>query len=141
MLNVPQCIPVEQDMICTRASGEMSLTEATVRSNNPAFVVLAGRAGAAHNEGNALVAIALIDAHLQAHRVTPDGGHAADARRTADDLIAAQPANGIAYLKRGLASWYLEDLDQARSDWERAAYLLPRRPEPRDNLAVLDSVQ
>ena len=97
--------------------------------------------GAEHNEGNALVAIALIDAHLQAHRVTPDGGHAADAQRTAADLIAAQPANGVAYLKRGLASWYLEDLDQARSDWERAAYLLPHRPEPRDNLAVLDSVQ
>ena len=97
------------------------------------------REGLKHNEGNALVALALIDAQMQAHRITSDDGHAADARQTAGDLIAAQPANGVAYLKRGLAAWHLEDIEAARSDWERAAFLMPERPEPRENLAVLDA--
>lgn len=97
------------------------------------------RAGAEHNEGNPLVAVALIDAQMQAHRITSESAYAVDARRSASELIVAQPANGVAYLKRGLAAWYLDDLDAARSDWERAAYLMPDRPEPRENLAVLDA--
>lgn len=97
------------------------------------------REGAEHNEGNALVALALIDAHMQAYRITSDGDHAANARRAASELVDTQPANGIAFLKRGLAAWHLGDLDAARSDWERAAFLMPERSEPRENLAVLEA--
>ncbi len=95
------------------------------------------RRGMQRNEGNELVALALIDAQMQAHRLTSDGAFALSAHRDAAELIRAQPANGDAYLKRGVAAWYLGDLDAARSDWERAAFLMPDRPEPRENLAVL----
>ena len=97
------------------------------------------REGAEHNEGHPLVALALIDTHMQAHRLTSDADHAAQARLLASELIASEPSNGIAHLKRGIAAWYLDDLDAARSDWERAAFLIPERPEPRENLAVLDA--
>ena len=97
------------------------------------------RDGAEHNERNRLVALALIDAQMQAYRITSDGAYATDARQAAAELIATQPANGDAYLKRGVAAWYLGDLEAARSDWQRAAFLMPHRPEPRENLAVLDA--
>lgn len=96
------------------------------------------RDGIEHNRGNALVALALIDAQMQAHRITSDRAYATDARRAAAELIAAQPANGAAYLKRGVAAWHLGDDVAARTDWERAAFLMPDRPEPRENLAVLE---
>ena len=95
--------------------------------------------GARHNRGNELVHLALIDAQMQAFRLTGDGDFASDAARGATELIRTQRANGDAYLKRGTASYYLGDLEAARSDWERAAFLMPDRAEPRDNLAVLDS--
>ena len=91
------------------------------------------RDGAEHNEGNRPVALALIDAQMQAYRITSDGAYATDARQAAAELIATQPANGDAYLKRGVAAWYLGDLEAARSDWERAAFLMPDRPEPQEN--------
>ena len=97
------------------------------------------RDGAEHNERNGLVALALIDAQMQAYRITSDRDYATDARQAAAELIATQPANGDAYLKRGVAAWSQGDLDAARSDWERAAFLMPHRPEPRENLAVLDA--
>ena len=97
------------------------------------------RGGLEHNRGHPLVALALVDAHNQAHRVTSDAGHAERARRAASELIALQPSNGVAHLKRGNANWYLGDLDAARSDWERAAYLLPEAPEPVENLTILDA--
>jgi len=99
------------------------------------------RGGAGHNPGNGLVALALIDAQMQAHRITSDPAHAVEARLAADELIAAQPANGPAYLKRGVAAWSLGHRAAARSDWERAAFLMPDRPEPRQNLAVLDAAE
>ena len=95
------------------------------------------RHGVRHNEGNELVALALIDAQTQAYRLTSHGAFASGAHHDAAELIRAQPANGDAYLKRGVAAWHLGDLDAARSDWERAAFLMPDRPEPRENLAVL----
>ena len=76
---------------------------------------------------------------MQAFRLTGDVDSASDAARGATELIRTQRANGDAYLKRGTASYYLGDLEAARSDWERAAFLMPDRSEPRENLAVLDS--
>ena len=114
--------------------------DALVRTSD-VHVVIRGidriRHGMGHNAGNELVALALIDAQLQAHRLTSDSAFASGARRDAAELIRAQPANGDAYLKRGVAAWHLGDLDAARSDWERAAFLMPDRPEPRENLAAL----
>ena len=97
------------------------------------------RDGVRYNEGNELVHLALIDAQMQAFRLTGDVDSASDAARGATELIRTQRANGDAYLKRGTASYYLGDLEAARSDWERAAFLMPDRSEPRENLAVLDS--
>ena len=94
--------------------------------------------GTRFNAGNELVILALLDAQLQAFRLTDLDAFASDARAGAADLIGAQPANGDAYLKRGTASFYLGDLHAARSDWERAAFLMPDRPEPVENLMVID---
>lgn len=90
------------------------------------------------NPGNELVHLALLDAQLQAFRLTGIDAFASDARADAAELIRTQRANGDAYLKRGVASFYLGDLEAARSDWERAAFLMPDRPEPVENLAVID---
>ena len=92
--------------------------------------------GARHNPGNELVAFALSDVRLQAHRLTADPSFATDAARDLSTLVADQPANGDAYLKRGVALYYLGDIKAARSDWERAAFLMPDRPEPLQNLEV-----
>lgn len=94
--------------------------------------------GARYNAGNELVSLALLDAQLQAFRLTEIDAFASDARASASELISTQRANGDAYLKRGNASYYLGDREAARSDWERAAYLMPERPEPRENLGVID---
>ena len=94
--------------------------------------------GARFNAGNELVHLALLDAQLQAFRLTEIDAFASDALAAASKLISTQPANGDAYLKRGTASYYLGDLEAARSDWEWAAFLMPDRPEPVENLAVID---
>ena len=96
------------------------------------------RAGAAHNRGNELVSLALSDALLQAHRLTGEPSFAAESVHNLSMLVETQRANGDAYLKRGTALYYLGDEEAARSDWERAAFLMPDRPEPRDNLLVLN---
>ena len=96
------------------------------------------REGVQYNAGHDLVHLALIDAQLQAFRLTRDTAFASDAFHVATELIQTQHANGDAYLKRGTASYYLGDLVAARSDWERAAFLMPDRSEPRRNLAVID---
>ena len=95
--------------------------------------------GLRFNAGNELVHLALLDAQLQAFRITEIDAFASDAHAAATELIGTQPANGDAYLKRGTASYYLGDLEAARSDWERAAFLMPDRPEPVENLAVIDA--
>ena len=95
--------------------------------------------GTRFNPGNELVHLALLDAQLQAFRLTGIEAFASDARADATELVRTQQANGDAYLKRGTAAFYLGDLEAARSDWERAAFLLPDRPEPIENLAVLDA--
>lgn len=94
--------------------------------------------GLRFNAGNELVHLALLDAQLQAFRITEIDAFASDAHAAATELIGTQPANGDAYLKRGTASYYLGDLQAARSDWERAAFLMPDRPEPLENLAVIE---
>ena len=94
--------------------------------------------GARYNAGNELVSLALLDAQLQAFRLTEIDAFASDARASASELISTQRANGDAYLKRGNASYYLGDREAARSDWERAAFLMPDRPEPLQNLEVID---
>ena len=94
--------------------------------------------GLRFNAGNELVHLALLDAQLQAFRLTEIDAFASDALAAATELTDTQPANGDAYLKRGTASYYLGDLEAARSDWERAAFLMPDRPEPVANLAVID---
>ena len=96
------------------------------------------REGTRFNAGNELVHLALLDAQLQTFRLTGIDAFASDARADATELIGDQRANGDAYLKRGTASFYLEDLEAARSDWERAAFLMPDRPEPVANLATID---
>ena len=58
--------------------------------------------GARFNAGNELVHLALLDAQLQAFRLTEIDAFASDARAAASKLISTQPANGDAYLKRGL---------------------------------------
>ena len=94
--------------------------------------------GIQYNVGHELVHLALIDAQLQAYRLTENTAFASDAIRDATELVRTQRANGDAYLKRGTASYYLGDVENARSDWERAAFLMPDRSEPAENLAVID---
>lgn len=97
--------------------------------------------GTVHNPGNGLVTRALSDALLQAHRLTGDQSFASDSVLSLSTIIETQPSNGDSYLKRGSAWYYLGDVGAARSDWERAAFLMPDRPEPRDNLAVIGSTE
>ena len=94
--------------------------------------------GAERNRGNELVVLALADAQLQAFRLAGQPSFAADANRTLSSLIATQPANGDAYLRRGIARYYLGDNDAARIDWQRAAHLMPQRAEPRDYLTAVN---
>ena len=96
--------------------------------------------GTEHNAGNELVHLALIDAQLHAFRLSRNEAFASDAIGGATELIRLQHANGDAFLKRGTASYYLGDLEAARSDWERAAFLMPDRPEPGENLATIENL-
>ncbi|MCY4422633.1 MAG: penicillin-binding transpeptidase domain-containing protein [Acidimicrobiaceae bacterium] len=45
VLIVPQCIPLAERLACTTRPGEVTVLEAAAHSNNPAFVLLADRAG------------------------------------------------------------------------------------------------
>ena len=78
---------------------------------------------------------------LQAQRLTGDRSFASDSVLNLSALIETQPSNGDSYLKRGTAWYYLGEVGAARSDWERAALLMPDRPEPRDNLAVISNAE
>ena len=93
--------------------------------------------GTERNPGNGLVARALSDALLQAYRLTGEPSFASDSVDNLSSLIETQHANGDSFLKRGTAWYYLGDVEAARSDWERAAFLMPDRPEPWDNLAII----
>ena len=95
------------------------------------------REGTEQNPGNGLVARALSDALLQGYRLTSDDSFASDSVENLSSLIATQPANGRSFLKRGTALYYLGDIDAARSDWERAVFLMPDNPDPRNNLALI----
>ena len=97
--------------------------------------------GTRDNPGNGLVTRALSDVLLQAHRLTGDRSFASDSVLNLSALIETQPSNGDSYLKRGTAWYYLGEVGAARSDWERAALLMPDRPEPRDNLAVISNAE
>ena len=96
------------------------------------------RDGTDQNPGNGLVAWALSDALLQGHRLTGEASFAFDSVENLSSLIETQPANGNSFLKRGTALYYLGDVDSARSDWERAAFLMPDNPDPQNNLAVIN---
>ncbi len=96
------------------------------------------REGTEQNPGNGLVVRSLSDALLQGYRLTNDGSFASDSVANLSLLIETQPANGNSFLKRGTALYYLGDVDAARSDWERAAFLMPDNPDPRNNLAVIN---
>ena len=93
--------------------------------------------GARYNPGHELVSFALSDVRLQAFRLTSDPSFASESAHDLSVLIAAQPANGDAYLKRGVAWYFLGDINAARVDWERAAFLMPDRPEPLQNLRAI----
>ena len=97
--------------------------------------------GALQNPGNELVALALGEVRLQGFRVSGDPAWAHRALAGLDELVDAQPANGTAYLKRGVARFYLEDFASAASDWGQAAWLLPGDQTPLDNLDVLRQLQ
>lgn len=69
VLSVPQCIRVQARMACTARPGEMSVAEATARSNDPAFIILAERSGF-----DAVVARgALVGMDLEPSRLLPLG--------------------------------------------------------------------
>ncbi len=93
--------------------------------------------GVRYNPGNDLVSLALSDVRLQAYRLTSDLSFASDSVYDLSVLIGMQQANGDAYLKRGVAFYYLDNIEAARSDWERAAFLMPDRPEPIQNLRAI----
>lgn len=95
------------------------------------------RRGESLNPGNEAVSLALAEVRLQGFRVSGAPGWAYRARVGLDELIEAQPTNGIAYLKRGAAHYYLGNLAQAETDWQQAAWLLPDDPTPNENLDVL----
>ena len=99
------------------------------------------REGVRLNPGNGLVVRALSDALLQAFRLTGDSSFASESIDNLSILIETQPNNGDNFLKRGTASYYLGDVESARSDWERAAFLMPERPEPRQNLEVVGEIE
>ena len=89
------------------------------------------------NPGNESVSLALAEVRLQGYRSTGDPRWADRARGGLDEVIATQPANGTAYLKRGAAWFYLGERASARADWEQAAWLLPDDETPRNNLKEL----
>lgn len=95
------------------------------------------RRGALKNPGNEAVALALAEVRLQGFRLSNNSVWAHHARIGLDEMIEAQPANGTAYLKRGVAQFYLEEFDSAEDDWQRAAWLLPDDPTPHANLELL----
>ena len=97
--------------------------------------------GESLNPGNESVSLALAEVRLQGFRVSSDPSWAHRARTGLDDLIETQPTNGVAYLKRGVAHYYLDDFTSAEADWEQAAWLLPEDPTPTDNLEVLREEQ
>lgn len=69
VLSVPQCLRVEGRTACTARPGEMSVAEAAARSNDPAFIILAERAGL-----EAVVAkAALVGMDLAPSRLLPLG--------------------------------------------------------------------
>ncbi|WP_419551562.1 O-antigen ligase family protein [Candidatus Poriferisodalis sp.] len=119
------------------------LIGALVAETPDAHIVLRGverlRDGADRSRGNELVSLALADALLQAHSLTGSESHAVEARDALSELIASQPANGDAYLRRGIALHRLGDVESARSDWQRAEYLMPERSESRAFLDVIDT--
>ena len=96
------------------------------------------RRGAALNPGNEPVALALADVHLQGFRLTASASWAQSARSGLDDLIDSQPTNGLAFLKRGMAAFYLGDHQAAGSDWRRALWLIPGDERPANNLLLLN---
>ena len=95
------------------------------------------RRGESLNPGNEAVSLALAEVRLQGFRVSGDPIWAHRARTGLDALIEAQPTNGTAYLKRGVAHYYLDDYPAAEADWLQAAWLLPDDPTPLDNLEIL----
>ncbi len=97
--------------------------------------------GTERNPGNGQVTRAFADGLLQAHRLTGDRSFAAESVHSLSELIETQPSNGDSYLRRGAGWYYLGDMAAARSDWERAAFLLPDRPEPSEYLQVLADEQ
>ncbi len=99
------------------------------------------REGSERNPGNGLVVRALTDTLLHAHNLTGDRFFATESAARLSALIETQPANGDSYLRRGTAWYYLGDFDAARSDWERAAFLMPDRLEPRENLAAISGME
>ena len=95
------------------------------------------RHGESLNPGNEAVSLALAEVRLQGFRISDDPIWAHWARTGLDELIESQPTNGTAYLKRGVAHYYLDDHAAAKADWQQAAWLLPDDPTPLDNLEVL----
>ncbi len=95
--------------------------------------------GRSRNPGNELISLALADVRLQASRVSGDRSWAIRARMGLDEILRSQPTNAGAYLKRGVAAYYLGDLETAESDWQQAAWLLPEDETPSNNLKALRS--
>lgn len=93
--------------------------------------------GESLNPGNEAVSLALAEVRLQGFRLSDDPSWAQRARIGLDELIETQPTNGTAYLKRGVAHYYLDDLAAAETDWHQTAWLLPEDPTPLENLEVL----
>lgn len=71
------------------------------------------------------------------HAATSDLEPLLEARGMLETLVGRDRTNGAAYLRLGTIAYYLEDYDQAERYWTEAARLMPDKPEPKQNLAVL----
>ncbi len=73
------------------------------------------------------------------YRATGDPTPLGEAEAMLLTLISRDTTNGEAFLRLGTIGYYRGDFDAAEEYWTEAARLMPHRPEPSDNLAVLSS--
>ena len=97
------------------------------------------REASARMPGNEFVVMGLSDTLLNANRLTGNAELASENVRHLTNFIRRHPANGRAHLSRGVAHYRLGHHAAARSDWERAAYLMPDRPEIEEYIELLNS--
>jgi tetratricopeptide (TPR) repeat protein len=90
----------------------------------------AGAYSAATTQFRSALAIrpSFADLRLDLARTLLEGGEPEDAARELDEILLGRPDWLDAMLLRGLAAYLAEDLDQAKSVWERASERHPEEP-------------